>query len=304
MDIVITVIIVLMGIGMFYILNAMEKDDQITKNNSNEVDKKLKDKDFKTSKIFSIHGNEQQFRVDLEHKQIAICSIFPYQKIDIINFSDIIECQIIEDSNTVMKGGVGRAVVGGALAGGVGAIVGANTRTSKNVINILQIRIITKKISNSLYTIDLIKTEIEKNSMEYRNAMNFANNVYAILTSIITNNDKVSNNLGGKNTMEQNNNNFIEQLERLSKLRNDGMITEKEFEESKQKILNSQNESLENKVEIEQDEFDLRNDIYNIEQKIQLYGNDKIRIIKALREETGFGLVEANNIVDEYFKNR
>jgi ribosomal protein L7/L12 len=304
MDIVITVIIVLIGIGMFYILNAMEMDDQITKNNSNEVDKKLKDKDFKTSKIFSIHGNEQQFRVDLEHKQIAICSIFPYQKIDIINFSDIIECQIIEDSNTVMKGGVGRAVVGGALAGGVGAIVGANTRASKNVINILQIRIITKKISNSLYTIDLIKTEIEKNSMEYRNAMNFANNVYAILTSIITNNDKVSNNLGGKKTMEQNNNNFIEQLERLSKLRNDGMITEKEFEESKQKILNSQNESLENKVEIEQDEFDLRNDIYNIEQKIQLYGNDKIRIIKALREETGFGLVEANNIVDEYFKNR
>lgn len=140
--------------------------------------------------------------------------------------------------------------------------------------------------------------------MEYMNAMNFANNVYAILTSIITNNDKVSNNLGGKKTMEQNNNNFIEQLERLSKLRNDGMITEKEFEESKQKILNSQNESLENKVEIEQDEFDLRNDIYNIEQKIQLYGNDKIRIIKALREETGFGLVEANNIVDEYFKNR
>ena len=304
MDIVITVIIVLIGIGMFYILNAMEMDDQITKNNSNEVDKKLKDKDFKTSKIFSIHGNEQQFRVDLEHKQIAICSIFPYQKIDIINFSDIIEFQIIEDSNTVMKGGVGRAVVGGALAGGVGAIVGANTRASKNVINILQIRIITKKISNTLYTIDLIKTEIEKNSMEYRNAMNFANNVYAILTSIITNNDKVSNNLGGKKTMEQNNNNFIEQLERLSKLRNDGMITEKEFEESKQKILNSQNESLENKVEIEQDEFDLRNDIYNIEQKIQLYGNDKIRIIKALREETGFGLVEANNIVDEYFKNR
>lgn len=71
MDIVITVIIVLIGIGMFYILNAMEMDDQITKNNSNEVDKKLKDKDFKTSKIFSIHGNEQQFRVDLEHKQIA-----------------------------------------------------------------------------------------------------------------------------------------------------------------------------------------------------------------------------------------
>lgn len=301
------VIVIIVLLGIFYMSKEMEMNDKTTENNSNEVDTKLKNRDFKTSKIrcFSTNENKQQFRLDLEHKQIAICSIFPYQKIDIINFSDIIECQIIEDSNTVMKGDVGRAVVGGALAGGVGAIVGANTRASKNVINSLQIRIITKNISNSLYTIDLIKTEIGKNSMEYRNAMNFANNVYAILTSIITNNNKVSNNLGGKKTMEQNDNsNFIEQLERLSKLKNDGMITEKEFEESKQKILNSQNESLETKVEIEQDEFDLSNDIYNIEQKIQLYGNDKIRIIKALREETGFGLVEANNIVDEYFKNR
>lgn len=305
MYIVIIVIIVLLGI--FYIAKEMEMNDKTTEKNSNEVDTKLKNRGFKNSKIryFSTNENKQQFRLDLEHKQIAICSIFPYQKIDIINFLDIIECEIIEDSNIVMKGGVGRAVVGGALAGGVGAIVGANTRASKNVINSLQIRIITKNISNSLYTIDLIKTEIKKDSMEYRNTMNFANNVYAIITSIITNNDKVSNNLGEKKTMEQNDNiNFIEQLERLSKLKNDGMITEKEFEESKQKILNSQNEFLETKTEIKQDEFDLSNDIYNIEQKIQLYGNDKIRIIKALREETGFGLIEANNIVDEYFKNR
>lgn len=305
MYIVIIVIIVILVIGFML----SEKQDQTIKNNKNKVDEKLKNRGFKTSKIrfFSIYGNEQQFRLDLEHKQIAICSIFPYLKIDIINFSDIIECKIIDDSNTVMKGGVGRAVVGGILAGGVGAIVGANTREEKNVSNILQIRIITKNINNSLHTMDLIKTEIERNSTEYKNAMNFANNIYAMIISIINNNDndKVNNNLRRIKTMEQDNNrNAIEQLERLSKLKSDGMITDKEFEESKQKILTSQNESLDTKTEIIQDESDLSNDIYNVEQKIQLYGNDKIRIIKELRDETGLGLPEAKNIVDEYLKNR
>ena len=65
-----------------------------------------------------------------------------------------------------MKGGVGRAIVGGALAGGAGAIVGANTRASKNMIYNLQIRIITSNINNSLYTINIINnsTGVDVNS--------------------------------------------------------------------------------------------------------------------------------------------
>lgn len=303
MYIVVIVFIVLVFIGIM--CNSM--DDETTKNNSNEVDEKLKNKGFKTSKIrvFNIYGNKQQFRVDLEHKQVAICNIFPSQNIDIINFSDILECEIIEDSNTIMKGGVGRAVVGGALAGGVGAIVGANTRASKNVTNSLQVRIITKNINRSLYTINLITTEIKKDSTEYKSAMNFANNVYAMITAIINGNEENSNNLGGTKVMEQNDTDFIEQLERLSKLKNDGMITDKEFEESKQRILESKNQS---KVIVEQSssfEESVDNDIYNIEEKIQRFGeNSKIQIIGELRKETGLGLAEAKEIVDDYFNNR
>ena len=303
MYIVIIVFVVLLFIGFIY--NSI--NDETTKNNSNEIDEKLKNRGFKTSQIrvLGIYNNKQQFRVDLEHKQIAICTILPFESIDIIKFSDIIECEIIEDSNTIMKGGVGRAVVGGVLAGGVGAVVGANTRASKNVTNSLQIRIITKNISKSLHTMNLITAEIKKDSMEYKSAMNFANNVYAIITSIINDSEKSSNNLGGKKEMEQNNNaDFVEQLERLAKLKESGVITQEEFEESKQRVLNSTSHS--NTANISQEStITTDNDIYHIEEKIQRYGeNSTIQIIGELRRETGLGLAEAKKIVDNYMKNR
>ncbi len=185
------ILIVIIGIGVIY---AMAEENKAT-NNSNVVNEKLNNKGFTTynTVAFNKYSNRIQVRTDMKHKQIAICTILPSEKIDIIKFSDIIECQIIEDSNTIMKGGVGRAVVGGALAGGVGAVVGANTRASQNVTNSLQIRIVTKNVSNSLYTINIITREISKSSDEYKDAMNFANKVYATITAIISKNNESSN---------------------------------------------------------------------------------------------------------------
>ena len=203
----------------------------------NEVEKILSNKNFKTSKsiISKQKKSIKQLRVDTEHNQIAICNVFPYSYVTYINFSDIIECEIIEDSNTIMKGGVGRAVVGGALAGGVGAIVGSTTRSSKNVVNSLQIRIVTSNIRNSLFNINLISEETNKEDLEYKNAMQFANNVYATIQAIINENNKSKNQK--EDIQEQNNTTGLEQLEKLAQLKEKGIITQEEFEESKKKIL-------------------------------------------------------------------
>lgn len=203
----------------------------------NEVEKILNNKNFKTSKsiISKQKKSMKQLRVDTEHNQLAICDVFPYSYVTYINFSDIIECEIIEDSNTIMEGGVGRAVVGGALAGGVGAIVGSTTRSSKNVVNSLQIRIVTSNVTNSLFNINLISQETNKEDLEYKNAMQFANNVYATVQAIINDNNKSKKQ---KETIqEQNNNTDFEQLEKLAQLKEKGIITNDEFEESKKKIL-------------------------------------------------------------------
>ena len=191
----------------------------------------MQNKGVKTSKRLECQ-NKNQLRVDLQNKQIALCEIEPLKRVDIIKFADLVECEILEDSNTIMKGGIGRAVVGGVIAGGVGAVVGANTRKSKNVINNLQIRIVTKNISKSLYTIRLITTKTCKDSTIYRESIHFANNVYATVQAIISDNKN-----NKENTIIKDSKNGIEQLEKLADLKEKGIITQEEFNESKKKIL-------------------------------------------------------------------
>jgi len=83
-------------------------------------------------------------------------------------FDELIECSIVEDGVAIESGGVGRAivggvlaggvgaVVGGVLAGGVGAVVGATTRSSKPTTLSLSVRIVARNFDKPLYTISII----------------------------------------------------------------------------------------------------------------------------------------------------
>jgi len=105
------------------------------------------------------------------------------------------------------------------------------------MLNNFSIRIITNDIDEPLYTIDLIKTPININSslgtITYKGIIEFANRVYAIVQAIINENNKNVN----KVETEQKSYNGLEQLEKLAELKEKGIITEQEFEDSKKKIL-------------------------------------------------------------------
>ena len=156
----------------------------------------------------------------------------------LIKYESIIECKIIENSSVVNSGGIGRAIVGGLIAGDSGAIVGANTRKSKNIVSSLLIRIVTKEIDEPLYTLELLDYQIDTNKQLYANlykqAMEFANNVYATIQAII----KDNNNTNVVETKQElNSTSGLEQLEKLAELKDKGIITQEEFEETKKKIL-------------------------------------------------------------------
>ena len=68
----------------------------------------------------------------------------------------------------------------------------------------------------------------------YKLAMNFANNVYATIQAII----KDNNNTNVVETKQDLNSiNGLEQLEKLAELKDKGIITQEEFEETKKRIL-------------------------------------------------------------------
>ena len=88
--------------------------------------------------------------VDTKSKRLAVCNYYIKNYVT-IDFQDIVECEVIENGNPIAKGTVGRAIVGGVLAGGVGAIIGASTHKTKTAISELYIRITRNDITNPQY---------------------------------------------------------------------------------------------------------------------------------------------------------
>lgn len=80
--------------------------------------------DNKEDKIF--YYEEKNFDSSIEFnnnimainkKEQKLCFFFDEMLDKVIKFKSIIECQIIENSNVMESGGVGRALVGGLIAG-------------------------------------------------------------------------------------------------------------------------------------------------------------------------------------------
>lgn len=57
---------------------------------------------------------------------------------NIFRYQNLLDYELIEDGETITKGGLGRAVAGGVLFGGVGAIVGGVTGLKRLKIYVIQ----------------------------------------------------------------------------------------------------------------------------------------------------------------------
>lgn len=174
--------------------------------NSLETSRKNKQKYEELTKkknewLSSFHIDKNIF-CETDKMNIAVCSqeqqLLIYKDIDRfhnpnftytqIPFNQIIDCEILEDNATVMKGGIGRAVVGSMIAGDTGAIVGAATRKSSNVVNSLNVRIITNNIKTPCYLISVVNAAIERGTPAYKEKYNLAQEIYSTIFAIIYNN--------------------------------------------------------------------------------------------------------------------
>ncbi|MDU1053378.1 zinc-ribbon domain-containing protein [Clostridium baratii] len=109
------------------------------------------------------------------------------KKPKIYKFEDISSFELIEDNDTITKGGLGRAVVGGALLGGAGAIVGGITgkRKGKKVINKLFIKITVNDFNNPVVMIKLINVPTKSDSLAYNGAFKTAQEILSLLELIV-----------------------------------------------------------------------------------------------------------------------
>ena len=169
--------------------------------------------------------------IAIDDSQKLICISTSKDQHDIIPFSEIIGCEIKEDSSII--GGVGRAVVGGVIAGGAGAIVGANTAKKKSVRS-FQVIIYRENIKCPQIILSTLKFSAKTNDDRYLDSVKFANNVNASIKVIVSQNSSSAKSNNIKNPTDSKS-----RLIDLQCLKDAGLINNDEYDQKREEVLKS-----------------------------------------------------------------
>lgn len=106
-----------------------------------------------------------------------------------LEFSDLLNYELLEDDSIVTSGGVGQALIGGAIFGEYGAVAGGitGTRIQKKKVESLYIKVTTNNFNAPCVMIPLITKSTKTNSKEYQTAFNLAHQILSTL-DVITHN--------------------------------------------------------------------------------------------------------------------
>lgn len=138
--------------------------------------------------------NDPYFMVDMRIAGIAVDRTNKRFKLDyypgkLFEFEDVIKYQLNENGQTVTSGGlsVGRALVGSALFGGVGAIVGGVTgkRKSMNTVDELSIGITMRGREAGLYKVPIITKRTRKSSKIYQQVMREVEQILSVFDIMV-----------------------------------------------------------------------------------------------------------------------
>ncbi len=181
---------------------------------------------------FKITSSVRSVLIDENTKHWAV---YKSEQSPVYNFKDIVRVELDENGNKyVSQNGVLRAVVGSAIFGGVGAIVGATTATKSHTINSLNVIVYTSRISDPVITIPLIISPVSDSSALYSRNKADAIKLMGMLNAIAVQNEPAK----FENVSAISN---ADELAKYKKLLDEGAISEEEYKEVKSKILNSIN---------------------------------------------------------------
>jgi len=190
---------------------------------------------FRTTREIAASG--LVFRVD-ENQHLWYCCIKNADNPPIFSYNEVIDYELLENGETLTQGGIGRALAGGVLFGGVGAIVGGVTggKKSQTIVTSLTIRISLNNTYNKQVTINFLQPGIKykSNSITYNTCKNNANNVISLL-------DSMCHQLTANSEPQKASPAVLSPADEILKYKNlldSGIITQEEFDKKKQQLLN------------------------------------------------------------------
>ncbi|MGL4849196.1 MAG: SHOCT domain-containing protein [Clostridium sp.] len=154
-----------------------------------------------------------------------------------LKYEEISSFELLEDGSSISSGGVGRAVVGGALFGGAGAIVGGVTGKKKttNISSSMEIKITTRDINNPVKIVKIFKKDLKRTSLLYKEYRKDAFSIIAILEIIV---ERLNAKENTREVAKASGTSKIDELKGLKELLDSGILSKEEFESEKAKVLN------------------------------------------------------------------
>lgn len=217
--------------------------------NLNDIDHYLSRlQDFTvTQKIMGVDGFSG-LAID-EHRK-KVCLIYCRQKqFRIFSYGDLISSELYEDGETIsktMRGSqIGGALVGTFLLGGVGTIVGGLSakRKTEGTVTRIDLRLIVNDTSNPVFEINFLNKEVKKGSQIYMQIIQHARHCYGLIEVLIKRADVDHKQQAPAVTstplIQQGIpiTSIADEVKKLAHLRDTGVLTDKEFEKQKGKLL-------------------------------------------------------------------
>ncbi len=262
-----------------------------------------------TIKVIGVR-NLYTFAVDNEREKILVM-IGQYKRF--VKFEDLISVELIEDDNVLMAKStsrtIGGSIIGGALAGGAGMIVGGLSGSSRQVSlhSSVVVKLLIRSASNpsieiacfDCKTMTIKRNPVKDGSTEehiYRKGMSDAKKIADTLNVIIDAVDRASNAKGPATPVAQPSS-VADELLKLAQLKEQGILTDEEFNQQKSKLLNGASVSTAGQerkkvnISFEADPFD--------EQVLSIAASEgKLAAVKFVKDQKGIDLADAKNYVD------
>lgn len=175
-----------------------------------------------------------RYYFDPVQKQILMDATLLDRRYKVFPFASIVSYQPIQDGhNEHRHHGVTRAIVGGTIAGGAGAIVGAVTG-GKDFDYIDRLGVSINFKDGTTIQLMMINSQEKKNGIVAKTAYKNFYNICGILDSQINHNSSSTPN----NSSESKTTDVADEIYKFKKLLDNGAITQEEFEAKKKQLLN------------------------------------------------------------------
>lgn len=178
--------------------------------------------------------------LDKSNKQFALLTA---ASMDIVPFSKLLSCEIVVDSDSIVKtdraGQIGGAIVGGVLTGGFGAVVMAMGAKKKQIQKIrrIELKVLTKTIEKPSHSIVFYDNpQGGDGSFDMQKAVEWQDMISVAIHDAV---DSVPRD-GAAKALVASSSSVADELKKLLALKNDGALTDEEFVILKKQLVNSQ----------------------------------------------------------------